>query len=103
MALFLFVIIVAIALGLVGAVVKGLFYLLIIGVVLFLADLVFGGIRMGRRKGCPPRPLKASSLADEVREFFRPSTRKQEPVMIVLGIILLLIGFLAHIRWKYEK
>jgi len=54
MALFLFVIIVAIALGLVGAVVKGLFYLLIIGVVLFLADLVFGGIRMGRRKGARP-------------------------------------------------
>jgi hypothetical protein len=54
MALFLFVVIVAIALGLVGAAVKGLFFLLIIGVVLFLADLVVGGVRMGRRKGTRP-------------------------------------------------
>ena len=54
MALFLFIVIVAIALGLVGVVVKGLFYLLIIGVVLFLADLVIGGIRMGRRRGARP-------------------------------------------------
>ncbi|GAB2857187.1 hypothetical protein GCM10027176_69550 [Actinoallomurus bryophytorum] len=54
MALFLFVVIVAIALGLVGAVVKGLFFLLIIGVVLFLADLVVGGVRMGRRRGTRP-------------------------------------------------
>jgi hypothetical protein len=54
MALFLFVVIVAIALGLVGAVVKGLFFLLIIGVVLFLADLVVGGMRMGRRRGTRP-------------------------------------------------
>ena len=54
MALFLFIVIVAIALGLIGAVVKGLFYLLIIGVVLFLADLVVGGIRMGRRRGARP-------------------------------------------------
>src|SRR6185312_4611999 len=54
MALFLFIIIVAIALGIAGVVVKGLFYLLIIGVVLFLADLVLGGIRMGRRRGTRP-------------------------------------------------
>jgi hypothetical protein len=54
MALFLFIVIVAIALGLVGAVVKGLFFLLIIGVVLFLADLVVGGVRMGRRRGTRP-------------------------------------------------
>jgi hypothetical protein len=54
MALFLFIIIVAIALGIVGVVVKGLFYLLIIGIVLFLANLVLGGIRMGRRRGTRP-------------------------------------------------
>jgi hypothetical protein len=54
MALFLFIVIVAIVLGLVGAVVKGLFFLLIIGVVLFLADLVVGGMRMGRRRGSRP-------------------------------------------------
>jgi hypothetical protein len=54
MTLFLFLIIVAIALGITGAVVKGLFYLLIIGIVLFLADLVLGGVRMGRRRGTRP-------------------------------------------------
>jgi hypothetical protein len=54
MALFLFIVIVAIALGIVGVVVKGLCFLLIIGVVLFLADLVVGGVRMGRRKGTRP-------------------------------------------------
>jgi hypothetical protein len=53
MAFFLFLIIVAIALGITGAAVKGLFYLLIIGIVVFLADLVLGGIRMGRRHGRP--------------------------------------------------
>ena len=50
MALFLLFIIVAIALGIVGAVVKGLFWLLIIGVVVVLLDLVLLGIRAGRRR-----------------------------------------------------
>jgi hypothetical protein len=54
MALFLFIFIVAIALGIVGVAVKGLFYLLIIGVVLFLVDLILGGIRVGRRRGSRP-------------------------------------------------
>lgn len=48
MALFLFVIIIAIALGILGVVLHGLFWLLIIGIVLFLANLVFGGMRLGR-------------------------------------------------------
>jgi hypothetical protein len=51
MALFLFIIIIAIALGILGVVLKGLFWLLIIGIVIFLANLVFGGIRLGRRRG----------------------------------------------------
>jgi len=51
MALFLFVIIIAIALGILGVVLKGLFWLLIIGIVLFLVNLIFGGIRLGRRRG----------------------------------------------------
>jgi hypothetical protein len=54
MVLFLFVIIIAIALGILGVVLKGLFWLLIIGIVIFLLNLVIGGIRMGRRRG-PPR------------------------------------------------
>lgn len=49
MALFLLFIIVAIALGIVGAVVKGLFWLLIIGVVVVIVDLVLLGTRLGRR------------------------------------------------------
>jgi hypothetical protein len=51
MALFLFIIIIAIALGILGVVLKGLFWLLIIGIVLFLANLVFGGMRLGKRRG----------------------------------------------------
>ena len=55
MALFLLFIIVAIALGIVGAVVKGLFFLLIIGVVLLIVDLIVLGMRLGRRSRRPPR------------------------------------------------
>lgn len=51
MRLFLFVIIIAIALGILGVVLKGLFYLLIIAIVLFLVNLVFAGVRFGKRRG----------------------------------------------------
>jgi hypothetical protein len=52
MVLFLLLIIAAIALGIIGFVAKGLLYLLIIGVVVFLADLIFFGARLrgGRRR-----------------------------------------------------
>ncbi len=40
----------AIALGIVGVVVKGLFYLLIIGIVVLLVNLVLLGSRLGRRR-----------------------------------------------------
>jgi len=53
-ALFLLLVIVAIALGIVGAVVKGLLFLLIIGIVVFLGALVFGALRMRRRPGRSP-------------------------------------------------
>ncbi|MEU6557492.1 hypothetical protein ABZ915_45885 [Streptomyces sp. NPDC046915] len=49
MALFLFLIIVAIVLGLVGVAANGLFYLLIIGVVVLALDLVLFGVRWSRR------------------------------------------------------
>ena len=55
MALFLLLIIVAIALGIVGAVVKGLFYLMIIGVVVVIADLIVLGARMNRGRSRPGR------------------------------------------------
>lgn len=51
MALFLLILIVAIGLGIAGVVIKGLFWLLIIGVLVFLVDLVWSGVRVGRRRG----------------------------------------------------
>ncbi|MEZ0093281.1 hypothetical protein [Streptacidiphilus sp. EB129] len=54
MAFVLLLIIVAIVLGIVGVVAKGLLYLLIIGIVLFIADLVYVGVRWSRRPGRRP-------------------------------------------------
>ena len=53
-ALFLLLIIVAIALGIVGAVAKGLLYLLIIGIAVFLVALILAALRMRRRPGRRP-------------------------------------------------
>lgn len=53
-ALFLLLVIVAIALGLVGVVVKGLLFLLFIGIAVFLGALLFGALRMRRRSGNSP-------------------------------------------------
>ncbi|MER6297963.1 hypothetical protein ABT247_00120 [Kitasatospora sp. NPDC001539] len=50
MALFLFIVLVAVVFGFVGVLVKGLLWLLVIGIVLFLAALLFGGMRIGRRQ-----------------------------------------------------
>jgi hypothetical protein len=47
-ALVLLLIIAAIALGIVGVVVKGLLYLLITGVFVFLGALLLGALRMRR-------------------------------------------------------
>lgn len=54
MALFLFVVIVAIVLGIVGVVVHGLLYLLIIGIVLVIADVAFLAVRRRTSR----RPLR---------------------------------------------
>ncbi len=48
-ALFLLMVIAAIALGIVGAVVKGLLYLLIIGIGVFIVALILASLRMRRR------------------------------------------------------
>ncbi len=53
-AFFLLLVIVAIALGIVGVVVKGLLYLLFIGIVVFLGALLFAALRMRRRPGKRP-------------------------------------------------
>jgi uncharacterized membrane protein YvlD (DUF360 family) len=51
MSVFLFIVIVAVVLGIIGAVVKGLLFLLWIGIAVFVADLVFLGARF--RGGAP--------------------------------------------------
>ncbi len=52
-AFFLLLVIVAIALGIVGVVVNGLLYLLIIGIAVFISALLLGALRM-RRPGRHP-------------------------------------------------
>ena len=53
-AFFLLLVIVAIVLGIVGVVAKGLLYLLIIGIVVFLGALTLGAVRM---RGRPRRRI----------------------------------------------
>ncbi|MEU7083445.1 hypothetical protein [Streptomyces achromogenes] len=57
MSLFLFLILVAVVLGIIGFVVKGLFYLLVIGVVVLVLALVLAAVRFRRsgRKHRVPR------------------------------------------------
>jgi hypothetical protein len=50
-ALFLLLVIAAIALGIAGVVVKGLLYLLIIGIAVFACALLLAALRMRRRPG----------------------------------------------------
>ena len=54
-ALFLLLIIVAIALGIVGVVVKGLLFLLFIGIVVFIVSFVVLGASFRRRRRQPIR------------------------------------------------
>jgi hypothetical protein len=54
LALFLLLVIAAIVLGIVGVVAKGLLYLLIIGIVVFLGALLLGVLRMRRRPSRRP-------------------------------------------------
>ncbi|GAA2516120.1 hypothetical protein [Streptomyces gobitricini] len=57
MTLFLILVIAAIVLGIIGAFAEGLFYLLIIGIVVFAAALVYLGIHL-RRSGRHSRALR---------------------------------------------
>ena len=54
-AFLLLLVIVAIALCILGVVVKGLLYLLIIGIVVFLVALLLGALRMRRAGRRPAR------------------------------------------------
>jgi hypothetical protein len=47
-------VIIAMVLGIVGVVAKGLLYLLFIGIAVFLCALVLGALRMRRRPGKHP-------------------------------------------------
>jgi len=51
MALFLLIVLIAVVLGIIGAVVKGMFWLLVIGIVVFLLNLVLAGARLRGRRG----------------------------------------------------
>ncbi|HZI75104.1 MAG TPA: hypothetical protein VFD73_13975 [Gemmatimonadales bacterium] len=53
-ALFLLLVIAAIVLGIVGVAAKGLLYLLIIGIAVFLVALILAALRMRRRPGRRP-------------------------------------------------
>ena len=55
MALFLLLILAAVALGIIGVAVKGLVYLLVIGIVVFLLDFVFLGVFLRGRRHRPVR------------------------------------------------
>ena len=55
LAFFLLLVVVAIVLGLLGVVVKGLLYLLFIGIAVFLGALILGALRIRRRPRKPAR------------------------------------------------
>ncbi|MEV7519322.1 hypothetical protein [Streptomyces sp. NPDC091371] len=55
MTVFLALIIVALVLGLIGATADGLFYLLLIGIVVLVVDVVYLVVRMRRS---PPRRVR---------------------------------------------
>ncbi|MDX3235021.1 hypothetical protein PV392_04850 [Streptomyces sp. ME03-5709C] len=55
MALFLFLLLVAVVLGLIGVVAEGLLYLLVIGIVVLVLDLVYLGARWRRSRRGPLR------------------------------------------------
>ncbi|GGO87909.1 hypothetical protein [Wenjunlia tyrosinilytica] len=50
MSLFLFLIIVAMVLGLIGAAAEGLTYLLVIGVLVLVGDLIWAGLHLAHRR-----------------------------------------------------
>jgi hypothetical protein len=55
MVVFLILLLVAVVLGLIGAVAEGLFYLLVIGIVLFVMDLLYVTVTWRRSRRQPRR------------------------------------------------
>ncbi|MEY9872397.1 membrane protein implicated in regulation of membrane protease activity [Streptacidiphilus sp. MAP12-33] len=67
LAIFLFLLLIAVVCGFLGAIVKGLFWLLIIGCVVFVVAVLFVGLRLGRRLGrrdAARREAKAAKAAE---------------------------------------
>ncbi|MBT2429638.1 hypothetical protein J7F02_29555 [Streptomyces sp. ISL-112] len=54
MAFFLFLVLVALVLGILGVVAEGLGYLLFVGIAVLVAAVVFIGVRWSRRSGRRP-------------------------------------------------
>lgn len=54
MSWFLLLILAAVILGIIGFTVEGLFYLFVIGIVVFLLALVLFGLLIGRRRASRP-------------------------------------------------
>src|SRR5258708_37253103 len=74
LVLFLLLVIVAMVLGIVGVVAKGLLYLLFIGIVVFLGALLLGALRMRRRLGRPPaRQIPGPPFMRDHSRFGRPA------------------------------
>jgi hypothetical protein len=55
MVLFLLLVIAAIVRGILGVALKSLFYLLVMGVIVLIADLIYVGARLGRGRERPSR------------------------------------------------
>ena len=87
LALFLLLVIVAIALGIVGAVVKGLFWLLIIGIVVVIVDLILLGMRARTSSGmclaASPRISRLRITASWTSSLARKSSRLAVPTNLV--------------------
>jgi hypothetical protein len=95
-ALFLLLIIAAIALGIVGVVAKGLLYLLIIGIVVFLRALLPGALPMRRRRADPGRQPPGQSLAGVAAGGqLRCGRRDSGPRLH--GVLLDTAGVAAHV------
>ena len=62
LSLILFLVIVWIALGIIGAVVHGLLWLTIIAALLFVATLFFGGSHFGRRRARDGKCVRGTAV-----------------------------------------
>ena|SRR5690242_17042383 len=82
-ALFLLLVIAAIVLGIVGVAAKGLLYLLIIGIAVFLVALILAALRMRRRPGRRPAWQASGPVASSLSAQHRAENAAR-PSMILL-------------------